>query len=272
MHLPLYQVDAFTNRLFSGNPAAVCPLDTWLPDATMQAIAAENNLSETAFFVPRGPHGGDDYDLRWFTPAIEVDLCGHATLASGFIVLTKMAPQKTSVRFHTQSGPLTVSRDGSQFALDLPSRPPTTAVMPEKYLAALGGKPKQILAARKYLVVYETANEVAALTPDFATLKSIDKDGVIATAPGPDARLGTHLGACDFVSRYFAPHAGVDEDPVTGSAHCTLVPYWAQRLGKITVHARQISARGGELFCDLKGDRVRMAGGAVLYLEGRVHL
>ena len=264
MQLPLYQVDAFTSRLFAGNPAAVCPLDQWLPDATMQAIAAENNLSETAFFVPKG----DDYDLRWFTPAIEVDLCGHATLASGFVVLTKLAPQRTSVSFHTKSGPLTVTRAGQHFALDLPSRPPTPAAMPEKFLAALGGKPKQILAAAKYLAVYETAEEVAALTPDFAVLKSIDRDGVIATAPGPDARLGP----CDFVSRYFAPHAGVDEDPVTGSAHCTLVPYWAERLRKTTLHARQISTRGGELFCELKGDRVHMAGDAVLYLEGQIHI
>jgi PhzF family phenazine biosynthesis protein len=264
MPLALYQVDAFASRLFTGNPAAVVPLDTWLPDATMQAIAAENNLSETAFFVPKG----DDYDLRWFTPAIEVDLCGHATLASGYVVMTMLAPQKSSVRFHTQSGPLTVSREGQHFALDLPSRPPTPAVMPDKFLAALGGKPKQILAAAKYLAVYETAEEVAALKPDFAILKSVDKDGIIATAPGPSARLGP----CDFVSRYFAPHAGVDEDPVTGSAHCTLVPYWAQRLGKTTLHARQISARGGELHCALKGDRVSMAGGAVLYLEGRIHI
>lgn len=265
MRLPLYQVDAFTNRLFAGNPAAVCPLDTWLPDATMQAIAAENNLAETAFFVIKGD---GDYDLRWFTPAIEVDLCGHATLASGFVVMTKLAPQNTTVRFHTKSGPLTVSRDGQQFALDLPSRPPLPAVMPDRIRAALGGNPKHILAAAKYLAVYETAEEVAALTPDFATLKSIDKDGVVVTAPGPDARLG----ACDFVSRYFAPHAGVDEDPVTGSAHCTLVPYWAQRLGMTALHARQISARGGELHCELKGDRVSMAGDAVLYLEGRIHI
>lgn len=268
MQLPLYQVDAFTSRLFAGNPAAVCPLDIWLPDATMQAIAAENNLSETAFFVAKGPHGGDDYDLRWFTPAIEVDLCGHATLASGFVVMTKLVPQKSSVRFHTKSGPLTVTRDGVRFALDLPARPPKPAEMPDKFLAALGGQPKQILAAAKYLAIYETAEEVAALTPDFAMLKHIDKQGVIATAPGPSARLG----ACDFVSRYFAPHAGVDEDPVTGSAHCTLVPYWAQRLGKTTLHARQISSRGGDLHCDLQGDRVRMAGGAVLYLEGRIHI
>jgi PhzF family phenazine biosynthesis protein len=268
MHLPLYQVDAFTSRLFAGNPAAVCPLDQWLPDATMQAIAAENNLSETAFFIPNG----DDYDLRWFTPAIEVDLCGHATLASGFIVLTRLAPQLSSVSFNTKSGRLTVCRSGQQFALELPSRPPTPAVMPDKFLTALGGQPKQILAASKYLAVYETAEEVAALSPDFGVLKHIDKQGMIATAPGP----ASTNDACDFVSRYFAPHAGVNEDPVTGSAHCTLVPYWAQRLGKSKLYARQISARGGELHCDLLvtdgGDRVRMAGGAVLYLEGRIYI
>ena len=259
MQLSLYQVDAFTDRLFAGNPAAVCPLDTWLPDTTMQAIAAENNLSETAFFVPRG----DDYDLRWFTPTVETDLCGHATQASGFVVMTRLAPQRSSVRFHTRSGPLTVTRQGDMFAIDLPAQPPEPCAMPSNLVAALGRKPAQVLGAVKYLAIYDSETEVAALAPDLAAWVHADRDGVIVSAPGRD---------CDFVSRYFAPHAGIPEDPVTGSAHCTLMPYWAKRLGKTRLHARQISQRGGELFCELKGDRVVIAGHAAFYLEGRIHV
>lgn len=259
MELRTYHVDAFADRLFAGNPAAVCPLETWLPDSSMQAIAAENNLSETAFFVPTP----DGYHLRWFTPAVETDLCGHATLASAFVILEKLASSASELRFHTKSGLLTVTRDGDLLALDLPAQPPTPCSMPERFVAALGRPPAQILGAVKYLVVYDTAADVAALTPDTVTLANIDRDGVIATAPGDD---------CDFVSRYFAPHAGIPEDPVTGSAHCTLVPYWARRLGKTKLHGRQISRRGGELFCELRGDRVRVAGRAVLYAEGRLYL
>jgi PhzF family phenazine biosynthesis protein len=259
MELRTFHVDAFADRLFAGNPAAVCPLDVWLPDATMQAIAAENNVSETAFFVP----SGDGYDLRWFTPAVETDLCGHATLASAFVIMTQLASTAPELRFQTRSGLLAVTRDGDLFTIDLPAQPPTTCTMPDRFVAALGRPPAQMLGAFKYLAVYDTASEVAALTPDFTVLTGIDRDGVIATAPGAD---------CDFVSRYFAPHAGIPEDPVTGSAHCTLVPYWAARLGKTTLHARQISRRGGELFCELRGDRVRVAGRAVLFSEGRMHL
>ncbi|MGE0118254.1 MAG: PhzF family phenazine biosynthesis protein [Dongiaceae bacterium] len=259
MQLSLYQVDAFTDRLFAGNPAAVCPLDTWLPDAAMQAIAAENNLSETAFFVPRGA----DYDLRWFTPTVETDLCGHATLASGFVVMTRLTPQRSSVRFHTRSGPLTVTRQGDMFAIDLPAQPPEPCAMPPNLVAALGRKPAQVLGAVKYLAIYDSEEEVAALAPDLAAWAHADRDGVIVSALGRN---------CDFVSRYFAPHAGIPEDPVTGSAHCTLMPYWAKRLGKTRLHTRQISARGGELFCELKGDRVVIAGHAAFYLEGRIHV
>jgi PhzF family phenazine biosynthesis protein len=259
MQLAMYHVDAFTDRLFAGNPAAICPLEAWLPDATMQAIAAENNLSETAFFVPRG----DDYDLRWFTPTLETDLCGHATQASGFVVMSRLAPQKSTVRFHTRSGALTVTRQGDVFAIDLPAQPPAPCAMPEKFIAALGRKPVQILGAVKYLVLYDSEADVASLAPDTAALRDIDRDGVIVSAPGRD---------CNFVSRYFAPHAGIPEDPVTGSAHCTLVPYWAKRLGKTRLHARQISQRGGELFCELRGDRVVIAGRAALYLEGKIHV
>ena len=259
MELSIYQVDAFTDRLFAGNPAAVCPLDAWLPDAAMQAIAAENNLSETAFFVPRG----EDYDLRWFTPTVETELCGHATQASGFVVMNRLAPQRSSVRFHTRSGPLTVTRRDDMFAIDLPAQPPEPCTMPPQFVAALGRTPAQILGAKKYLALYDSRAEVAALAPDTAAMMDIDRDGVIVSAPGSD---------CDFVSRYFAPHAGIPEDPVTGSAHCTLVPYWAKRLGKTRLHARQISRRGGELFCELQGDRVVIAGRAALYLEGRIHV
>lgn len=259
MDLAIYQVDAFTDRLFAGNPAAVCPLEAWLPDAAMQAIAAENNLSETAFFVPRG----DDYDLRWFTPTLETDLCGHATQASGFVVMNRLAPQRSEVRFHTRSGALTVTRQGDMFAIELPAQPPATCAMPPEFVAALGRRPTEILGAVKYLALYESEADVAALAPDTAALADIDRDGVIVSAPGRD---------CDFVSRYFAPHAGIPEDPVTGSAHCTLVPYWAKRLGKTRLHARQISRRGGELFCELRGDRVVVAGRAALYLEGKIHV
>lgn len=259
MTIPLYQVDVFTDRLFHGNPAAVCLLDHWLPDETMQAIARENNLSETAFLVA----SGDDFELRWFTPVLEDDLCGHATLAAGFIVLTRLSPARAQVRFHTRSGVLTVARQGDRYALDLPALPARPAAMPDRFRSALGHQPLQVLAAVKYLVIYPSAADVAALTPDLAELAHIDRDGVIATAPGED---------CDFVSRYFAPHAGIPEDPVTGSAHCTLVPYWSARLGKTHLHARQISSRGGELHCELRGDRVTVAGGAVLYLEGRLSI
>ncbi len=259
MQLAIYQVDAFTDRLFAGNPAAVCPLEAWLPDATMQAIAAENNLSETAFFVPRG----DDYDLRWFTPTIETDLCGHATQASGFVVMSRLASRKSAVRFHTRSGALTVTRQGDMFAIDLPAQPPVPCVMAQKFVAALGHKPAEILGAVKYLALYDSQAEVGSLAPDTTALTDIDRDGVIVSAPGRD---------CDFVSRYFAPHAGISEDAVTGSAHCTLVPHWAKRLGKTKLHARQISRRGGELFCELRGDRVVIAGRAALYLEGKIHV
>jgi PhzF family phenazine biosynthesis protein len=259
MELPIYHVDAFADRVFSGNPAAVCPLERWLPDAMMQSIAAENNLSETAFFIP----SGDDYELRWFTPVMEDELCGHATLASGAIVLTTLAPHRSQVRFHTRGGPLIVTRQNDQYTLDLPALPPRPCVMPERTLHALGRRPTQVLAAVKYVAVYENEEDVRTLAPDLTALADIDRDGVIVTAPGRD---------CDFVSRYFAPHAGIPEDPVTGSAHSTLVPYWAERLGKTAVQARQISRRGGELFCELKGDRVVIAGNAVLYLTGTIHI
>ncbi len=263
MRVPIFQVDAFTDRLFSGNPAAVCPLETWPPDASLQAIAAENNLAETAFFVREGAGGAADYLLRWFTPAVEVDLCGHATLAAAYVIFRALEPQRTEVRFRTlKAGTLAVKRTGDGLEMDFPARPAVAVTAPPGLIEALGGSPREVLRARDHLVVYATAAEVAALAPDFAALTKVDCWGAIATAPGADG--------VDFVSRFFAPAQGVPEDPVTGSAHCTLVPYWAKRLGKTRLSARQISRRGGALACTLDGERVRLGGTAVLYLEGAI--
>ncbi|MGH7248317.1 MAG: PhzF family phenazine biosynthesis protein, partial [Pseudomonadota bacterium] len=241
MRIPVYQVDAFASRLFTGNPAAVCPLEQWLPDETLQSIAAENNLSETAFFVP----DGDRYRLRWFTPKVEVDLCGHATLASAFVILNRLEPSRDRVSFVTQSaqgaaspascapprsvvretpdpGELIVRRAGDLLALDFPARPPEPCEIHAGLIAGLGARPQAVLAARDYLVVYESEEQVRTLAPRMELLSGVDRFAVIVTAPGHDA---------DFVSRFFAPAKGIPEDPVTGSAHCTLIPYWAKRLG-----------------------------------------
>jgi PhzF family phenazine biosynthesis protein len=258
MKIPYFEVDAFATRPFEGNPAGVCPLEKWLDDSTMQNIAAENNLSETAFFVPRG----DEYELRWFTPTVEIDLCGHATLAAAFILFTELGQSGDSVRFHSQSGPLTVFRNADIFTLDFPSRPPTPCSVPDALIRGLGKAPIEVWKARDYFCVFATAQAVRALQPDFASLGTLDAK-VIITAPGTD---------CDFVSRFFAPTDGVPEDPVTGSAHCTLIPYWSKRLGKTKLFARQISKRGGELFCELSGDRVLIGGKAVLYSRGQIEI
>ncbi len=258
MRIPFYQIDAFADRPFTGNPAAVCPLERWLDDDVMQAIAAENNLPETAFFVAEG----DGYRLRWFTPATEVDLCGHATLASGYLLLCRLAPERDEVAFETLSGRLTVRRRGALFEMDFPARPPEPVTPCAGLVAALGGAPREVLAARDYLVVYGATDEVEALAPDMAALMDVDRFGVIATAPG---RAGH-----DCVSRFFAPAKGVPEDPVTGSAHCTIVPYWARRLGKPDIRARQASARGGDLVCRDLGDRVTIAGRCVLVADGTI--
>jgi PhzF family phenazine biosynthesis protein len=259
MTLPIYQVDAFTDTLFGGNPAAVCPLQEWLPAETMLQIAKENNLAETAFFIPMG----EDYGLRWFTPELEIDLCGHATLATAHIIFTELGESRSLIRFHTQkAGILTVSRDAGMYTLDFPSRVPEPCPIPECLLEALGGpQPKAILKSRDYFLVYETEAEVAALQPDFNALNKIDAIGFIATAKGAHS---------DFISRFFAPQVGINEDPVTGSAHCNLIPYWAEKLGKNQLHAFQISERRGELWCELKGDRVLMSGKAVTYLKGEI--
>lgn len=262
MKLPIYQVDAFTDTVFHGNPAAVCPLDAWLPDETLQAIAAENNLAETAFFVPRG----DRYDLRWFTPACEVDLCGHATLASAHVIATLLQPGISHVEFDSRSGLLTadVSRDSGEICLDFPADRPHAIAAPANLAAILGTAVEATLTSRiGYLLVEVREDAVRKLSPDMQLLGALDCTGVIVTARGPD---------CDFVSRFFTPQLGVPEDPVTGSAHCVLTPYWAGQLGKTVLHARQLSARGGLLRCELRGDRVALIGHAVTYLQGSIEV
>jgi PhzF family phenazine biosynthesis protein len=261
MTIPIYQADAFTDKLFGGNPAAVCPLTEWLPAETMQKIAVENNLAETAFFVKTA----EGYDLRWFTPELEIDLCGHATLASAHIIFTELGCDKDAIHFKTQkAGVLKVTRDGDKYTLDFPSRPPEPAPMPPYLLEALGGRqPLEIYKSRDYFLVYQTEKEVADIDPNFSLLAKVQTLGVIVTAAGNEV---------DFVSRFFCPAAGILEDPVTGSAHCNLIPYWANKLGKNKLHALQISARQGELWCENKGDRVLMSGKAVTYLKGEIYL
>ena len=261
MRLPLYQIDAFADRVFAGNPAAVVPLQAWLPDATMQAIAAENNLAETAFFVP----ANDGFDLRWFTPTVEIPLCGHATLASAFVLMAILEPQRNQVRFGSKSGPLSVVRKGDLFELDFPARTLEAAPDADEIAAALGGKPACVWRSANFnMALYEAAAEIRALKPDLRRLAATALGCSIVTAPGDES--------ADFVSRFFGPGVGIDEDPVTGSAHCTLVPYWAKRLGKTKLVARQLSARGGTLYCEDAGPRTLMAGAAKLYLEGSIHI
>ena len=259
MKIRQYQVDAFTSRLFGGNPAAVCPLDAWLEDQTLQAIAAENNLSETAFFVG----GKGRYDLRWFTPTVEVNLCGHATLASAFVVFRHLEPSLEAVSFHSKSGELRVTRSGDLLTLDFPAWTPSRVEAPEALLRGLGRPPREVLGSEDYLAIYESEDEVRALEPVMEALARLDRFAVIVSAPGREA---------DFVSRFFAPRQGIPEDPVTGRAHCTLVPYWGRRLGKARLHALQVSRRGGELFCEHRGDRVAIGGRAVQFLEGTIEV
>ncbi len=267
MKIPLYQLDAFTDRPFEGNPAAVCPLEAWLDDGVLQKIAAENNLSETAFFIRDDESEGNGFGLRWFTPVSEVDLCGHATLATAWVIFNRLAPDRGTLRFETRSGELIVERgDGDLLVMDFPARPAVPCEAPRALVGGLGAEPVEVLASeRDYLAVFAAEDEVRKLKPDFARLRGLDRLGIIASSPGESA---------DFVSRFFAPSVGVPEDPVTGSAHCTLVPYWAARLGRgeATLEARQISARGGRLTCRLLGDRVTIAGRAALYLCGEITL
>ncbi len=260
MPLRLWQVDAFTRERFRGNPAAVVPLDRWLDDSVMQAIAAENNLSETAFLVPEG----GEWRIRWFTPAIEVELCGHATLASAHVLFTHLEPSRGRVTFASRSGPLVVERDeAGRYVLDLPAYAQRRVDTPPLLVEALGATPLETHLGVKMMAVFASESDVRALRPDFAKVARIGAFGVIATAPGDTS---------DCASRYFVPQAGVPEDPVTGAAHCQLVPYWAARLGRDTVHARQVSARGGELWCTHGGERVRLAGYATEYLSGTIEV
>ncbi len=259
--LPIYQVDAFAARVFAGNPAAVCPLDDWLPDQVLQAIAVENNLSETAFLVRRG--AGAEYDLRWFTPAHEVDLCGHATLGSAYVIANHLDGGGAEVRFHTRSGLLTVTREGDLYTLDFPALPPERIADSAAVAEALGAAPAELWEEMDLMAVFASEAAVAALAPDMAKVAQLETRGVIATAPGE---------TCDFVSRFFAPRAGIPEDPVTGSAHCILTPYWATRRGKTRLSARQISARGGELEVEARGERVLISGRVAPYLEGRIRV
>lgn len=264
MKIKLYQIDAFTDKLFGGNPAAVCPLDKWLDDRTLQNIAIENNLAETAFFV-KLPNG--HFHLRWFTPEIEMDLCGHATLASAFVIFEETKYSDTEIFFETMSGLLTVRKSGEYLELDFPSRPPQKASLPKIIEQGLNIPPVEVWKARDYLLVYRTEEEVKMIEPNIAIINqiNIDPGGIIVSSLSEAKDV-------DFVSRLFTPQATVFEDPVTGSAHCTLVPFWAKRLNKTKFRALQISERGGELLCRLEKDRVFIKGKAVKYFEGLITL
>jgi PhzF family phenazine biosynthesis protein len=259
--LPIYQVDAFTCGQFTGNPAAICLLTGWLSDDILQKIASENNLAETAFIVPQN----NEWLIRWFTPALEVDLCGHATLASGHVMLKILHPEKEEVVFRSRKmGNLTVRTRGDILELDFPSDPPRRCDLPELIADSMGKEPLESYMGRSdYLLLYESENDIINLQPDFRSLAKADGRGVIVTAPGADV---------DFVSRFFAPQSGIDEDPVTGSAHTTLTPFWAYRLGILSLKARQLSSRGGYLECSLKGDRTYISGRTVLYLQGEIFI
>ncbi len=265
MELPIYQVDAFAMEVFKGNPAAIMPLDKWLPDVTLQALAMENNVAETAFFLPCD----NGFELRWFTPTVEVDLCGHATLASAHVLFEHLDYQGDDILFHTRSGELRVSRGPAGLTLDFPAAELEAAQVDDNICAALGSAviANEAVIAREnphaVVYVYSCQKDVANLAPNAAQLLAASDYSVIATAPGDD---------CDFVSRFFGPHVGIDEDPVTGSAHCSLVPYWAAQLARTTLRARQISARGGDLLCELKNGRVFMTGSGITFMHGTVLL
>ena len=257
MKIKQYQVDAFATRAFEGNPAAVCPLEIWLDDGLLQAIAEENNLSETAFFVP----SEKGYKLRWFTPVKEVDLCGHATLASAHVIFEILGYVKQVIIFETRSGELLVEKNGMRLEMDFPACPPTPCEISDTLAKGLGQHPIEVLAADDYLAVFDSEATIRAITPNQALLGQLDLRGVIVTAPGKDV---------DFVSRFFAPRFGIPEDPVTGSAHCELAPYWANKLGKNTLSAKQVSKRGGNITCELKADRVVLSGCAVTFMEAEI--
>jgi len=259
LELNLYQIDAFTDMPFEGNPAAVIPLETWLPDNTMQSIAEENNLSETAFFIPTSK----GFHIRWFTPETEVDLCGHATLAAAYVLFNILGYNKDRIAFDSKSGTLTVLQNGDFLVMDLPAQSPISCNVPDEIAKAFGKVPIECLRSEDYIVVFETESDILSIKPDIDYLKKLDLRGVIVTARSKQY---------DFVSRFFAPKYGIDEDPVTGSAHTQLIPYWARKLGKTKMNAKQISSRGGELVCELRSDRVLISGKAVKFFEGKIEL
>jgi PhzF family phenazine biosynthesis protein len=261
MRIPIFQIDAFASRRFAGNPAAVMLMSSFPTDEVLQAIAAENNLAETAYLLPES----GDYRLRWFTPTTEVPLCGHATLASAAVVMERLEPTRQRVVFHSASGPLTVTRADAGYVMDFPSRLSQPVLNPEGLAEALGAALIEVAAdSFNYIALLGSAQAVRALTPDIAAIGRLDRSGVIVTAPGD--------GIYDFTSRYFAPAKGIAEDPVTGGAHCALAPFWAQRLNKTDFHAFQASRRGGEILCRLKNERVELQGTCVFYLEGQVEI
>ncbi len=259
MKLDQYQVSAFTSSQFCGNPAAVVPLQEWLPAETMQAIAAENNLSETAFYVPEG----EGFGLRWFTPGVEVDLCGHATLATAHVLFNELGHSAQPLRFQTRSGELLITQSDAGIALDLPVHAIAETTIDPAIAAALGIEPIAAFEAPSWVYLYESEGQVKALAPDFRALLAASELPVIVTAPGNDV---------DFVSRFFGPQVGIDEDPVTGSAHCALVPLWAERLGKTSFEAKQVSPRGGDLYCELQGERVMLRGRGLTFLRGEIEI
>jgi PhzF family phenazine biosynthesis protein len=263
MKLTIYQVDAFTNHLFGGNPAAVIPLKKWLPDELMQQLALENNLSETVFFVPSETKNAD-YDIRWFTPEVEINLCGHATLASAFVLFEILKRKKKKIVFSSKSGLLTVRKNDDIFEMDFPSwKPERITDYPTELVASLGNPEiAGVYRYRDYLVELNNEETLKKIQPDFTLMKKVIEK-VIITAPGKDV---------DFVSRFFAPTAGVDEDPVTGSAHSQLIPFWSYKLGKEKMNAKQLSKRGGDIYCEQKGDRVIMGGRCVFYMKGEITL
>ncbi|UCH94012.1 MAG: PhzF family phenazine biosynthesis protein [Candidatus Aminicenantes bacterium] len=263
MKIPIFQVDAFTGKLFGGNPAAVCPLEQWLDETAMQNIAAENNLSETAFFVKKG----EGFEIRWFTPTVEVDLCGHATLASAHVIFNYFDFKGKVITFQSKSGELRVTQSGDLLTLDFPATKPEPMEIPFQLTEALNAVPRAVYRSRDLLALFEKEEDIVSIRPNFGLLLDVltsqDCLGMIVTAPGEQS---------DFVSRFFAPPAGIDEDPVTGSAHTTLTPFWAERLHKKSLHAYQLSQRKGELFCELAGDRVLISGKAVTYLKGEIEI
>ena len=259
MELNLYQIDSFTDTPFEGNPAAIIPLKTWLPDNIMQSIAEENNLSETAFFVPKNK----GFHIRWFTPKTEVDLCGHATLAAAYVLFNIQGYNKERIEFESKSGTLTVLQKDNWLVMDLPAQPPIPCDVPDEIVKAFDKVPIECLRSEDYIAVFETESDILSIKPDIDYLKKLDLRGVIITAKSRQY---------DFVSRFFAPKYGIDEDPVTGSAHTQLIPYWARKLGKTNMQAKQVSSRGGEILCELYNDRVLISGKAVKFLEGKIQL